>query len=104
MSIVHVMAVITTKPNKRTEVLAAFNANVENVLGEDGCLEYGATVDASDVGDFQSPFGPDTFVVVEKWQTLAHLKAHIASPHMAAYAAKVKDLLAARAVHVLSPV
>lgn len=104
MSIVHVMAVITAKAEMRAQVLAAFNENVANVLAEDGCIEYGATIDTPEVGDFQSAFGPDTFVVVEKWQSLEHLKAHIASPHMAAYAAKVKDMLANRVIHVLSPV
>ncbi|MEM1199941.1 MAG: antibiotic biosynthesis monooxygenase [Pseudomonadota bacterium] len=42
-------------------------------------------------------------MVVEKWESLDALKAHAAAPHMAAYAAKVKDKLANRVVHVLSP-
>ncbi len=104
MSIVHVVAVITTKPGKREEVLAAFNENVPNVHAEDGCIEYGPTVDTGGVGAFQTAVGPDTFVVIEKWQSLDHLKAHAAAPHMAAYAAKVKDMLADRVIHVLSPV
>ncbi len=33
----------------------------------------------------------------------SHLKAHGASPHMAAYAAKTKDLIASRAIHILAP-
>jgi len=103
MSIVHVMAVLTTKPGKRGEALAAFNENIPNVHAEDGCIEYGATTDTEDVGSFQTPFGPDTFVVVEKWQSLAHLKTHSKAPHMAAYAEKVKDLMAGRVIHVLSP-
>ena len=100
MSRVHVIAVITAKPGKRAEVLNLFRANVPNVLKEDGCIEYGATVDAERTPD---AFGPDTFVVVEKWESPAHLKAHAASEHMAAYAARVKDLLADRKVHVLTP-
>ncbi len=103
MSVIHVMAVITAKPGKRADVLSAFNANVPAVHAEDGCIEYGATVDAEGVGKFQTQFGPDTFVVVEKWQSLDHLKAHAGSPHMAAYGAKTKDLLADRIIHVLSP-
>jgi quinol monooxygenase YgiN len=103
MSIVNVMAVITAKPGKRVDVLAAFKANVPAVHAEDGCIEYGATVDAVGVGGFQTQFGTDTFVVVEKWESLDHLKAHAASPHMAAYGAKVKDFLAERIIHVLSP-
>ena len=101
MSIVNVMAVITAKPGKRVDVLAAFKANVPAVHAEDGCIEYG--VDAVGVGGFQTQFGTDTFVVVEKWESLDHLKAHAASPHMVAYGAKVKDFLAERIIHVLSP-
>lgn len=103
MPIVHVVAVITTKPGKRDEVLAAFNENVPNVHAEEGCIEYGPTVDTDGVGEFQTQVGPDTFVVVEKWESLEHLMAHAAAPHMAAYGAKVKDMLADRVIHVLSP-
>lgn len=103
MSVIHVMAVITAKPGKRGEVLALFKANVPAVHAEDGCIEYGATVDAEGVGKFQTQFGSDTFVVVEKWESLDHLKAHAGSPHMAEYGAKTKDLLADRIIHVLSP-
>jgi len=103
MSIVHIVAVITAKPGMRAEVLAAFNKNVPNVHAEEGCIEYGATVDTEGVGAFQAQFGEDTFVVIEKWQSLAHLNAHAAAPHMAAYAKSVKELLADRVIHVLSP-
>jgi len=102
MSMVHVVARITTKPGKREEVLKAFNENVPNVHAEDGCIEYGPTIDTEGVGDFQTPCGPDTFVVIEKWESLDHLMAHAAAPHMATYAAKVKDMLADRVIHVLS--
>jgi quinol monooxygenase YgiN len=101
---VHVLAYITAKPGRRDEVLAAFRANVAAVLAEEGCIQYGAAVDAADAGPIQTEVGPDTFVVVEKWATIDALHAHGASPHMAAYGAKVKDLVASRAVHVLSPV
>ncbi len=102
MSMVHVLAVITTKPGKRAEVLEAFNANVPHVHAEDGCIEYEATIDHEDAGSFQTHYGEDTFVVVEKWSSLDALKTHIAAPHMTAYGAKVKDLLADRVIHVMS--
>jgi quinol monooxygenase YgiN len=34
---------------------------------------------------------------------MAALKAHAAAPHMAAYGAKTKDLLASRVIHILTP-
>jgi quinol monooxygenase YgiN len=103
MSPVHVVAVITAKPGRRAELLAAFQANVPAVHAEDGCIEYVATVDAEGADGVQTPFGDDTFVVVEKWASLDALKAHAAAPHMAAYAARTKDLVASRVIHILSP-
>ncbi len=100
---IHVVAIITTKPGMRAAVLEAFNANCPAVRAEDGCIEYGPTVDAEGMGGFQTKFGADSFVVIEKWRDAAALKAHAAAPHMAAYAAKVKDMLAGRVIHVLSP-
>jgi len=41
--------------------------------------------------------------VVEKWESAEALKAHAAAPHMAAYGAKVKAMVANRVIHVLSP-
>ena len=79
---IHVIAIITAKPGKRDEILEHFRANVPAVHAEKGCIEYGATVDADGMGSFQTKFGPDTFVVVEKWESMDDLKAHGASPHM----------------------
>jgi quinol monooxygenase YgiN len=100
---IHVIAVITAKPGRRAEVLEHFNANVPNVLKEDGCIEYGAALDADDAPPVQTKYGADTFLVIEKWQSMDALKAHAAEPHMAAYGAKVKDLLAGRVIHILNP-
>lgn len=103
MSQIHVIAVITTKVGQRDAVLKMFNANVPAVLAEDGCIAYEATIDTENAGPMQSQFGPDTFVVVEKWESMAALGAHAASPHMKAYAQQTKDLLADRRIHILSP-
>ncbi|MGD0108590.1 MAG: putative quinol monooxygenase [Rhodopila sp.] len=100
---IHVVAIITAKPGNRDAILEAFRANMPAVHAEAGCIEYGPAVDAEGAGRIQTPFGSDTLVVIEKWESLDHLSAHGASPHMAAYAAKTKDLIASRVIHVLSP-
>ena len=100
---IHVLAVITAKPGMRDSILAAFRANVPAVKAEAGCIEYGAAIDAEDALSFQTRYGPDTFVVVEKWESMDALKAHAAAPHMAAYGAKTKELIASRVIHILSP-
>ena len=101
---IHVIAVITAKPGKRAEILAAFRANVPAVRAEQGCIEYGAAIDADPAAPFQKKWGDDTFLVIEKWDSLEALKAHAAAPHMAAYGAKTKELIASRVIHILSPV
>ena len=101
---IHVIAFITAHPGQREKVLAAFNANVPAVLAEDGCIEYGATIDAKELPPGRNSVGPDAFVVVEKWASLAGLQAHAVSPHMKAYGASVKDMVANRVIHVLEPV
>ena len=100
---IHVIAVITAKSGMRGAILQAFRANVPAVRAEQGCIEYGAAVDVENGPKSQTQYGPDTFVVIEKWESLAALKAHAAAPHMAAYAAKTKDMIASRLIHVLSP-
>ena len=100
---IHVVAMLTTQPGQRTKVLQAFNANAVTVRAEDGCIEYVATVDAQGMPASPGTLGADTFVVVEKWASLAALQAHAAAPHMKAYAASVKELMAKRVIHVLEP-
>ena len=42
-------------------------------------------------------------LAIEKWDSMEALKAHAAAPHMAAYGAKTRDLIASRVIHILSP-
>src|ERR1700682_33250 len=91
---IHVLAIITAKPGQRDAILTAFRANMPAVHAEAGCIEYGPAVDAEGMGGFQTKFGPDTFVVIEKWESIDALKPHAHAPHMAAYGAKTKELIA----------
>ena len=98
---IHVVAIITAKSGMREAILKEFHANMPAVHAEAGCIEYGPVIDAE--GGPGAKFGPDTFVVVEKWESPDALKAHAASPHMATYAAKTCDMIASRTIHVLQP-
>ncbi len=102
-AMIHVLAIITAKPGMREQVLAAFRANMPAVHAEQGCIEYGPAIDAEGMGAIQTPVGPDSFVVIEKWESIEALKAHGAAPHMKEYAAKTKEMLASRVIHVLTP-
>ena len=83
---IHVVAVITAKPGMRATILEAFHANVPAVKAEAGCIEYGAAIDFPEGPGFQKKYGDDTFLAIEKWESIAALKAHAAAPHMAATA------------------
>lgn len=100
---IHVLAIITTKPDKREEVLSAFNAIVPTVLTEEGCIEYGPTIDATDAPSMQAELGPDTFVVIEKWTSSITLDAHSTAAHMVTYGEKVKHLVLDRVIYITSP-
>jgi len=97
---VHVIAIITAHPGKRAQLLELFGSVIQTVREEQGCIEYGVAVD---VPDADPAFGPDTYVVIEKWESLETLKVHSVAPHMKAFGAAAKDLIAKRAVHVLEP-
>lgn len=97
---IHVIALITAKPGQRVALLAEFRKIIPEVHAEQGCIEYGPAVDAEGSPD---RFGDDTFVVVEKWESPEALKAHSVAPHMKAYGERTRDLVAGRAIHVLTP-
>jgi quinol monooxygenase YgiN len=99
---INVLAIITAKPGRLADVLQAVAANLSNVRAEKGCIEYAPSIDAAGASG-KGLLGPDTFVMIEKWETMDDLKAHAASAHMAAYAAKTRDLLENRLIHILEP-
>jgi quinol monooxygenase YgiN len=98
---IHVLAVITAHPGMRDRILEAYRGNVAAVRAEAGCLQYEAVVDAAGAAPDTARFGDDTFVVVERWASMAALQAHAVAPHMKAYGGTVKEWTANRAIHVL---
>lgn len=98
---IHVIATITAKPGQRDAVLAFFRKNVPAVLAEKGCISYEAVVDVPGFGGPQTALGPDTFAVIERWESPEALRAHAASPHMAEYGRNTSALLASRVINVL---
>ena len=99
---IFVIATSVLKPGCRNDFIAAVKANLATVRAEDGCISYDLA------GDFDSGFpvqefcGEDTLVFVERWQSIEHLKAHLAAPHMAEFKEKVKDLRISSSLKVLT--
>jgi quinol monooxygenase YgiN len=100
---IHVIAGIELRPGTREQFLALFRANIPNVLAEEGCLRYEPTVDVEAGIAAQGGVRPNVVTIVEAWESVAHLKAHLAAPHMAAYREQVKDLVAGVRLQVVTP-
>ncbi len=100
---IHVLARVTLKQGARAPWLAAFRAVQPDVLAEDGCLAYEATVDEPGVLGPQVLAGPDVVVIVERWRDVAALRAHSVAAHMGAYREAVKPHVESVAIEVLKP-
>ena len=97
---VTVIATVTCTSGHRNDFLAEFHKIVPEVRQEDGCIEYGPTVDAStDIGN--QHVHENRVTIVEKWESLDALKAHLVAPHMLAYRPKVKDFVESSELRVL---
>lgn len=99
----HVIATIELKPGLRDTFLSEFRQVVPAVRQEAGCLEYGPTIDLETNIAAQPAPRHDVVTVVEKWESLEALEAHLIAPHMIEYRARVKDLLQSVTIHVLKP-
>jgi quinol monooxygenase YgiN len=100
---IHVIAAIEIAPGRRDDFLAEFHKVVPLVQQENGCLEYGPTIDVPTDIPAQPAPRADVVTVVEKWESLDALKAHLVAPHMNEYRERVKDLVKGATIHVLEP-
>ncbi|WP_252272296.1 putative quinol monooxygenase [Pseudomonas subflava] len=77
---IEVIVEITCMPGRRQELLEAVLANQARVQAEVGCLAHRPLLDVSAGLPDQSQDG-DSVVILEQWQSLKHLQAHLAAPH-----------------------
>jgi len=102
--VIHVIATIELNPGTRDFFLREFRQIVGPVRAESGCLEYGPTVDAASGLPVQGDVRADVVTVVERWESLEHLQAHLVAPHMLAYRPKVKDFVKSVTLQILEPI
>ena len=100
---IHVIATVELKPGKRDEFLAEFHRVVPLVRGEAGCLEYGPAIDVPTGLPAQGAIRDNVVVIVEKWDSLEALRAHLAAPHMHEDRGRVKELVEKVQLQVLQP-
>lgn len=100
---IHVIATVELRPGKRGSFLAEFHRVVPLVRAEAGCIEYGPTIDVSTGIAVQPPVRDNVVVIVEQWESLDALRAHMAAAHMAEYRVRVKDLVVKVELQILEP-
>ena len=88
---------------RRDAFLKEFHRIVPLVRQERGCLEYGPAIDVPTGIAAQGPIREHTVTVIEKWNSLDALQAHLAAPHMTEYRDRVRDLVVAVDLQVLTP-
>ena len=99
---IYVIARIELQPGCREAFLAYFRELVPKVLAERGCLAYVPTVEvettlaADDVSE-------DSVTVVETWQSIADLEAHLAASHMIEFRRVTEKLRKGVGLTVLEP-
>jgi quinol monooxygenase YgiN len=102
--VIHVIATIELAAGAREAFLAEFHKVVPLVRAEAGCLDYGPAIDVPSGLSAQPPVRDDVVTVVERWEGLEALRAHLAAPHMRDYRARVKDYVLRTQIQVLEPV
>ena len=102
-AMIHVIASIQAQPGQRDALLAEFNKLMPLVRAEEGCIEYGPAVDVDAGISVQNLTGDDQLTIIEKWESLEHLKAHLAAPHMADYRVAIRDVVAGVSLNILEP-
>ena len=100
---IHVIATIELAPGMRSDFLGEFRKVIPLVKAEAGCIEYGPAIDLDSGLSAQVKIGEDRVTIVEKWDSLDALKAHLVAPHMLVYRARVKEFVRGTELRVLSP-
>ena len=100
---INVIATIQIKEGLLSEFVEIFKSNIPKVLEEKGCIEYVPTIDVP-TGLPPQELNINGVTIIERWDSLEDLKAHLTAPHMLAYREKTKTLVDKMSVKVLKEV
>ncbi|MBN1910833.1 MAG: antibiotic biosynthesis monooxygenase [Pirellulales bacterium] len=100
---IHVIATIELAEGRREDFLNEFAQLAPKVRAEEGCIDYGPTVDVETNIPAQGPARADVVTIVERWESLDALEAHLMAPHMLEYRKAVKDMVRGTTLQILEP-
>ena len=99
-----VLAKNVVKAECRDAFIAKVKENYPNVLAEKGCISYVLAHNADTDLSKQIALDENTLIFVECWESLEALKAHLASPHMAAFRDAVMEMRESSELRIVTPV
>ena len=99
---IYVVATSELKEGCREKFIEIAKANIPNVLAEEGCIFYVLNTDAA-TGIAAQKSSPTATTFVECWESLDHLKKHLAAPHMAVFMKKVADMRVSSTLQIVEP-
>jgi quinol monooxygenase YgiN len=97
---ISVIASVRVKAGRVSEFIEILKSNVPEVRKEKGCIEYSPTVDI-DSGLPVQKLDKNAVTIIEKWESVEALRAHLKTPHMLAYREKVKEIVEELSIKVL---
>jgi len=102
--VICVLARIRLEPGSRERFLQIFSRVVPQVRAEKGCIEYGPLEALATNIPTQIRDDPDTIYVLEKWESLEALEAHLVAPHMVEYRREVRPMVKEVGLYILQPI
>jgi quinol monooxygenase YgiN len=96
-----VLATIETVAGRRDDLADVFRDLTPKVRAEKGCIEYTPMIDTPSGLAAQGPLRENVLVVVEKWESVAALQAHLNTPHMAEFGKQTAALRVGISLQVL---
>ncbi len=100
---IYVVATIELAEGKRDDFLKRVRSLVPEVRAEKGCLEYGPAIDTPTGIKAQLPLRENVVMMLEKWEDVKSLEAHLTAPHMLKYREDVKGMVVKTQLQVLQP-
>jgi quinol monooxygenase YgiN len=98
-----VIATVELAEGRRDDFLAEFGQLTAKVLAEPGCLEYQAMVDVPTNVASQPPIRDHVVTVVEKWESIEALEAHLMAAHMMDFRNTTRQMRVGATLQILQP-
>lgn len=100
---IKVIVTIDLLPNCVGEFLSILNKSLPAIRAENGCLAYVAMIDIDSQIPTQNELRQNTIILIETWENMSALRAHLKAPHMVTFRESAKPFVQHLRHQVLQP-